>query len=264
MSGIKNALATQAEAAVVNGNKKSKTIYELINDMKPEIARALPKHLDPDRVARIAITAVRSNPKLQACSGHSFLAALMTSSQLGLEPNTPLGQAYIIPYGNDAQFQLGYKGILDLCRRSGEFLMIYAHEVREQDEFSYCYGLHKDLIHKPAEGERGLVVAYYGVYHLKDGGYDFLVMSKPDVEKHRDLYSKASNKGFSPWNSAFDEMAKKTVLKQLLKYAPVSIEVQRSVSQDETIRKEIDEDMSIIPAESVFTIDVEQEEVTNG
>ena len=244
-SELKERLITKAEHSSLD--KKPKTIVELINSMQDEIQRALPKHIKADRIARIAITAVRNNDKLKACDPMSFIAALMQSSQLGLEPNTPLGQAYLIPYGREAQFQLGYKGMIDLCRRSGEFKMIYAHEVHKNDEFEYELGVHKDLRHKPARGERGEVTYYYACYHLKDGGYDFDVMSKEDVLKHRDKYSPSAKSGNkSPWLTDFDAMAKKTILKKLLKFAPVSVEVTRFISQDETIKKEIDEDMSIV------------------
>ncbi|MDK2824535.1 MAG: recombination protein RecT [Clostridia bacterium] len=242
-SDLKNKLAAKA-----NGNQvaeKPKNIYDLINSMKPEIQRALPKHLDADRVARIAITAIRTTPKLQQCNPYSFLGALMQASQLGLEPNTPLGQAYIIPYGNEAQFQIGYKGLLDLAYRSGQFKSIYAHEVYENDEFEYEYGLEQKLTHKPAAKDRGNVIGYYAVFHLQNGGYGFAYMSREDVEKHAQEYSQAVKKGWtSPWKTNFDEMAKKTVLKKVLKYAPLSVEMARNLSADETIKTEIAEDMS--------------------
>ena len=260
MSDLKNKLATKANAGQVA--EKSKNIYELINSMKPEIARALPKHLDPDRVARIAITAIRANPKLQQCNPMSFLGALMQSSQLGLEPNTPLGQAYLIPYGNEVQFQVGYKGLIDLAYRSGQFKSIYAHEVHEKDVFEYEYGLDQKLVHKPAAKDRGKVIGYYAIFHLQNGGYGFAYMSIEDVEKHAAQYSQAVKKGWtSPWKTDFDAMAKKTVLKKVLKYAPLSVEMARNVAADETVKNEIAEDMSEVLDITPEYIDVEQEEV---
>ena len=108
---------------------------------------------------------------------------MMTAAQLGLEPNTPLGQAYLLPYWNskanayECQFQLGYKGLLDLAYRSGEISVIQAHVVYSEDQFSYSFGLKPELKHIPASGERGEPVYVYAIFHTKDGGYGFEVCS---------------------------------------------------------------------------------------
>lgn len=227
---------------------KQPTIYDFIERMKPEIQRALPKHMDSDRIARIAITALRTNAKLQNCNAQSFLAALMQSSQLGLEPNTPLGEAYLIPYKQDCQFQIGYKGLISLAQRTGEYQIIYAMEVYQNDEFKYEYGLEPNLIHIPAEEPEGEPVGYYAVYHLKNGGKAFRYWSRKKIEQHAQKYSQAFQKGWtSPWKTDFDSMAKKTVLKDLLKYAPKSIEFARIFSMDETVKQEIAADMTEVP-----------------
>lgn len=163
----------------------------------------------------------------------------MQSAQLGVEPNTGLGQAYLIPYGKQVQFLLGYKGLIDLAVRSGQYKAIYAYEVFQEDEFSYSYGLHKDLVHVPSQNPQGEPIGYYAVYHLKNGGYDFVYWTRERVEKHAHKFSQAVQKGWtSPWKTNYDAMAKKTVLKEVLKYAPKSIQV------DETIKTEVSEDMS--------------------
>ena len=112
---------TQLEVKQQGGNKK--TLQALIQSMQGEIARALPQAITPERFTRMALSAVSSNPDLSHCESKSFLGAMMTAAQLGLEPNTPLGQAYLIPYKDKgelkAQFQLGYKGLIDLAYRSG-------------------------------------------------------------------------------------------------------------------------------------------------
>lgn len=241
---------------------KPKTLVDWINSMKPEIERALPKHIDADRIARIAITTIRTNKDLQSCEPMSFVAALMQSSQLGLEPNTPLGEAYIIPYKDkgvpSARFEMGYKGLLSLAHRTGEYQTIYAIEVYANDEFDYAYGLEPFLIHKPAEEPEGEPIRYYAVYHLKNGGKEFRVWSKKKIEKHATQYSMAFKKGWtSPWKTDFDSMAKKTVLKDLLKYAPKSIEFAKALSMDETIKHEVAEDMSEVPADY---IDIDSED----
>jgi recombination protein RecT len=143
--------------------------------------------------------------------------------------------------------------MIDLAYRSGQFKSIYAHAVHENDDFDYQYGLNQDLKHKPAAKDRGEVIGYYAVYHLQNGGYGFEVMSKEDVENHAKTYSQAVKKGWtSPWKTDFDAMAKKTVIKKLLKYAPLSVEFSRQIAQDETIKTEISENMEDVPSENIF------------
>lgn len=255
-SDLKNKLAKKAQAPVRQGN----TVFDLIKKMENEIKRALPKQISAERFSRIAMTAVRNTPKLQACDPMSFIAALMQSAQLGLEPNTPLGQAYLIPYGREAQFQLGYQGMLTLAYRTGEYQSIYAHGVYENDTFEYEYGLNEKLTHIPATDPQGEPIFYYAVYKLQNGGHGFVVMSREQLEKHRDKYSQSARSKHSPWITDFDSMAKKTVLKQLLKYAPKSVEFANQVSQDETIKTEIAEDMTEIQGIEVeYEVEEDQE-----
>lgn len=245
MSNVKNALASKASGQAA---KPGKSIKQLLIAQEGQIAKALPSVMTPERFTRIAMTALSTNPKLQACTGESFLGALMQAAQLGLEPNTPLGQAYLIPYGSQCQFQLGYKGLIELAHRSGEFKSIYAQTVYENDEFSFELGLDADLIHKPVLGSsRGKPIAYYAVYKLVNGGYGFEVMSYDDITSHAKQFSKSVNNG--PWKTNFDEMAKKTVLKKVLKYAPIKTEFARGIAQDETVKSAISEDMASQPDE---------------
>ncbi|WP_235615934.1 recombinase RecT [Brevibacillus reuszeri] len=235
--------------------KPDQQISALLKRMEPEIARALPKHLTSDRLARIAMTSIRQNPKLLACDQMSLLAGVMQSAQLGLEPNTPLGEAYLIPYGKEAQFQVGYKGIISLAHRTGEYQAIYAHEVFKNDEFSYSYGLDKTLNHKPADEPEGDPIYFYAVYRLKNGGFDFVVWSTKKIDAHAKKYSQAYQKGWTtPWKTDFVAMAKKTVLKEVLKYAPKSAEMAKALVMDETVKNEISEDMSEVPG---MVIDIE-------
>ncbi|MGL5914621.1 MAG: recombinase RecT [Culicoidibacterales bacterium] len=227
---LKQQLATQQQTQQAVAQKKPATIESLITKMLPEFGKALPAAITPERFTRIALTAVRTNPKLLECDQASLFAALMTSAQLGLEPNTPLAYAYLIPYGRNAQFIVGYKGIIELAHRSGQYTAIYSHEVYGNDEFHYQYGLNKDLVHVPAQQPQGEPIGYYAVYKLKSGGYDFVYWSREKVVAHKQQFSKARN---SPWDSNFNEMAKKTVLKDVLKYAPKSTELARATSADE-------------------------------
>lgn len=226
-------------------NRPGATTKNLIQAMLPEIKKALPNTLTPERFTRLATTALSSNKKLQECTSLSFIGSMMQAAQLGLEPNTPLGEAYLIPFNNhgtmEVQFQLGYKGLLKLAQNAG--VIVDAHEVYSNDDFSYSYGLHPDLQHTPALSNRGEVIAYYAIWR-RGNEFGFDVMSKEDVERHAKKYSKAYASGYtSPWKTDFDAMAKKTVIKQTLKYAPLSTDLIRQIETDNTIKSTIDPHM---------------------
>lgn len=252
----KNTEIAQAKQATMQGYVKA---------MEKEIAKALPSVITPERFTRMVFTALSTNPKLQQCTPNSFLGAMMQAAQLGVEPNTPIGQAYLIPYKNkgtlECQFQLGYKGLIDLCNRSGDIKDIQAHEVYENDTFEYEYGLEPKLKHVPAMKDRGEVIAYYAVFHTVNGGYGFEVMSKDDVIKHSQKTSQSYGSSFSPWTKYFDEMAKKTVVKKVLKFAPIKTEFFKALSTDETIKTNITEHMEDMPDETI--IDVEAKEIVD-
>lgn len=251
--------AQSGKVAAANGGASS--IKQLVVQMKPQIEKALPSVLTGERFSRMVLTAMSTNPQLAECSPNSFLGAMMQAAQLGVEPNTPLGQAYLIPYRNhgqlECQFQLGYKGLIDLAYRSGEITSISAHEVCENDDFEYELGLDEKLRHKPALKDRGAVILYYAVFRTKAGGSGFAVMSVEDIKNHSKKYSKAAGSSYSPWATNFDAMAKKTVIKQALKYAPIKTEFVRAVSTDETIKTNIAENMADEPDETVITVDSE-------
>lgn len=241
---------------------EKKTMQAYIKAMEPAIKKALPSVITPERFTRMVLSALSSTPKLAECSPQSFLAAMMTAAQLGVEPNTALGQAYLLPYRNhgqmECQFQLGYKGLIDLAYRSGEVSVIQAHTVYENDVFEYELGMDPKLRHVPAKADRGEAVAYYAMFKTKDGGYGFEVMSVDDVQRHAQRYSKSYGSGSSPWRSNFDEMAKKTVLKRALKYAPLKSDFVRGVAQDETIKAELSDEMYAVPDETVFEVEGEE------
>ena len=219
---------------------KKQTMMDFIKASQKQITKALPSAITPERFTRICMTAVTQNPDLGLCTPASFAGAMLTAAQLGLEPNTPLGQAYLIPFNNgrtgtkECQFQIGYRGLIELAHRSGDLQSIEAHIVYENDEFEYELGLDPVLKHKPAMENRGDIAWVYAVYKLKSGGYGFEVMSVEDINKHRDRYSQAARRGFSPWNDNWEEMAKKTVIKRVLKYAPMKTEFIRAMVQDDS------------------------------
>lgn len=245
----------QNQVATTNNGEK-KTMQQYIKSMEGEIKKALPSVITPERFTRMVLSAISVNQKLASCTPNSFLGAMMSAAQLGLEPNTPLGQAYILPYSNkgtlEAQFQIGYKGLIDLAYRSGEVEVVQAHIVYENDTFECEYGLEPKLTHKPADHDRGNPVKVYAVFKTKSGGYGFEVMSMEDVRIHAEKYSKAYGSSFSPWKTNFEEMAKKTVLKKVLKYAPMKSDFVKAVVQDETIKTELSDDMYSVPNETVF------------
>lgn len=242
---------------------EQKSMQQYIKSMEGEIKKALPSVITPERFTRIVLSAISVNPKLAQCTPASFLGAMMTSAQLGMEVNTPLGQAYVLPYNNkgtmEAQFQLGYKGLIDLAYRSGEVEVIQAHVVYENDEFTCEYGLEPKLTHVPADSNRGEPIKVYAVFKTKSGGFGFEVMSMEDVRNHAAKYSKAYGSAYSPWKTSFEEMAKKTVLKRVLKYAPLKSDFVRAAVQDEVIKKDLAADMYEVPSETI--IDAEYSEI---
>lgn len=257
----KNLIQKQGgQMSAAKAEKKKMQAY--IKAMEPAIKKALPSVITPERFTRMVLSALSTTPKLADCSPQSFLAAMMTAAQLGVEPNTALGQAYLLPYRNhgnmECQFQLGYKGLIDLAYRSGEVSVIQAHTVYENDVFEYELGMDPKLRHVPAKSDRGEAVAYYAMFKTKDGGYGFEVMSVDDVQRHAQRYSKSYGSGSSPWSSNFDEMAKKTVLKRALKYAPLKSDFVRGVAQDETIKAELSDEMYAVPDETVFEAEGEE------
>lgn len=259
-------MSNKIQNAVANTNIEKKSMQTYIKSMESEIKKALPSVITPERFTRMLLTALSVNPKLGACTPASFLGAMMSAAQLGVEPNTPLGQAYILPYNNkgtlEAQFQLGYKGLIDLAYRSGEVEVVQAHVVYENDDFECEYGLEPKLSHKPASKDRGEPIKVYAVFKTKSGGYGFETMSMDDVRRHAEKYSQAYKSSFSPWKSSFEEMAKKTVLKKVLKFAPLKSDFVRAVVQDETIKAEISEDMYSVQDMTAF--DAEYTTVVDG
>lgn len=244
---------TKTVGAAIAATPEQKTMVDLINSSTRELARALPKHLSPERLARIATTAIRQNPKLAQCTPASFMGALFTAAQLGLEPVA--GLAYLIPFNNskyldgqwrdilEVQFVIGYKGVAELFYRHEKSGLIDWGVVHEKDELSFEYGTNSNLKHKPAQGERGKVIGYYGIFKLNNGLSKFLYMTEPECMAHGRKHSKTFNikeQSFnkkSPWHTNPDVMCLKTVLIQVAKTAPMSTELRRALDTDETSRE---------------------------
>lgn len=235
MAAQSAATALRAAVAPSRPAERPTTIQGMLTVYKDQIAAALPRHMDPDRMARVALTACRTTPALLKCNPASLFGAIIQCSQLGLEPGGALGHAYLVPFKNDVQFIIGYRGMIDLARRSGQIVTLQANAVYEGDEFTVRYGLDPTLTHTPnfdnPERAQAKHLRYvYAVAKLKDGGTQFAVMSRAEVEAIR-LRSKAGSSG--PWVTDYEAMALKTVTRRLFKWLPVSIEMQRAVGLDE-------------------------------
>lgn len=241
----------------VAAKAKPTTIQGFLESYKHEIARALPRHMTADRMARIALTECRKTPALMKCEPATLFGAVIQCAQLGLEPGGALGHAYLIPFENrkkgitEVQFIVGYKGMLDIARRSGQIVSISARTVHQNDKFTYRFGLDETIEHVPADGERGEMTHVYAVARLKDGGVQFEVMSRHEIERIRNAsqgYKTAVkyDRTDSPWISSFEEMAKKTVIRRLFKYLPVSIELAQAVALDERAEADVSQDNGFV------------------
>lgn len=225
-------------------------LQQMIEMNLPEIRRALPDvGITPERFTRILLTEIRRNPSLAKCNPVSIIASAMVAAQLGLEIGGPLGHAYLVPYKGEATFILGYKGIIDLARRSGQIKSIVARAVHEHDDFDYGYGLDEYLTHKPAVGDRGETIAYYGIAKFKDGGHQMLVMSKADVDK-RKARSASAKSGRSPWDTDYDAMACKTVIRAMAPFLPLEAEHFSAIAVDGASPRRIDFDLTDLAYEA--------------
>jgi recombination protein RecT len=206
------------------------TVAEMMEKNRDSIAAALPKHLTVERLTRVALGELRTTPKLLECQPASLMNAIVKASQLGLEVGSGMGHAYLVPYKTECQLIIGYRGMIALARRSGEITSINARVVYANDDFMLEYGLEERLRHIPSTAEDpGAVTHVYAVAKLKDGGIQYEVMTRAEVEAIRKR-SKAGNAG--PWVTDWNEMARKTVMRKLFKYLPMSIEMADAMSAE--------------------------------
>lgn len=211
-------------------------VNEMLTKNKAAIMATLPKGFNFDRMCRTLINAVSTTPQLAQCSPSSLFLSSVRSFSLGLEPNGALNEAYLVPFWNskkacnEAQFMPSYRGLQNLARRSGEIAEIYSKTVKENDLFEVEEGTERRITHKPNyTKDRGNAVCFYAVFKTKDGNVDFEIMTIAEVDAIR-MRSKAASSG--PWVTDYEEMAKKTVMRRLLKRAPMSIELAAAVAID--------------------------------
>ncbi len=215
---------------------KSSTVLDTLNLFRPQIAQAVPKHLNPDRLIQIACTLITNNPDIAKCSTKSIVGAVMQASILGFKPVNSLGQCYFVPYGNEVQFQIGYKGYISLARRSGEIQMIYAEVVRKGDKFVYSMGLKPDVQHVPCEDCNSDEITHaYAVVHYKNGGYNFVVLTLKQIESYRKRSPMQKNGYKGAWLTDYEAMAKKTAIRRLATYMPLDSEIEETIATDEKI-----------------------------
>lgn len=237
----KAAINTAQSAGQVAARPTDK-LGALISRIRPQLEAALPRHMNPDRMARVMLTELRTNEKLAMAAMQnplSFAGAMLRASQLGLEVGNGLGHCYLLPFEKrrkiDGQWQtvavetqliIGYKGMIDLARRSGQIESIYATEVYAGEHFKVTLGLNPGIEHERSldnDGKAESVIAVYAVAKLQGGGFQFEVMGRNQIEAIR---ARSKSKDDGPWITDWIEMAKKTVTRRLFKYLPVSIEMR--------------------------------------
>lgn len=235
-NGMIATAAAQQNTAVATKNKPT-TLKELVEFRQAEIAKVLPKVLSAEQFTRLTLNAIMTTENLAKCDMKTFYASIMNCAQLGLKPNVN-GEAYLIPFYNkkegmfNCNFIPGYKGLMMLARRSGEIASIDAQTVYENDVFELSYGFEPTLVHKPLlTGDRGKPRGFYAAVLLKDGGKNAFYMTVEDAKKYGQKYSKTYSNG--PWQTDFEAMAKKSCLRQVLKYCPCSSDVDRAIEAED-------------------------------
>lgn len=229
-------LAQAAEAARMateTERSQAKTWEGLIRAAMPKLQAVMPSVASPERMYQLGVACVKQDSKLGSCTPQSILSCLLKCSALGLEPSVVdgAGRCYLIPRKGQATFLLGYQGMLELMRRSGEFLSIQVHAVHEGDAFDYEFGTNQYLTHRPCD-EPGRLTHVYLVAKLKGGEEYINVMTRAQVDERRKR-SQAGSSG--PWSTDYEAMAKKTVVRDSYRWLPSSVEMREAVAADETV-----------------------------
>lgn len=228
-----------ASQAVAVKTKAEEVRDYVTTTLAPQLDDMLAQRIGRERFMRIILNAFRNTPKLMECSKPSLGAALMNAAALQLEPNTPLGHCYLIPYKDQCQLIIGYQGLVELARRSGEIAEIMAHVVREGDAFRYEYGMNPVLEHTPGN-ERGAITHVYAYARLTTGGFPFVVMPASEVEQLK-LRGAAGRGAKTPWDTDEEMMYCKTAVRRLTKYLPKTLELAVALSTDSEQDDEVSE-----------------------
>ena len=226
-------MTTDLRSALAVQPKGAETIEAWLSARTASLDAILPRALGVERFTRICLTEIGKNPELRTCSPASLAGCLMLCAQLGLEPG-PLGWAYLVPFKNECTFILGYKGIIELARRSGQLRDIETGIVYEGDAFDFRKGSRRFLDHKPNldRDPKDKIVAYYAVVRLVRGGVEFEILTPADVESAR-MRSPMGKLGKGAWHTDYAAMARKTCVRRLSPYLPASVEFARALQADE-------------------------------
>ena len=203
-----------------------RTCQQLITSWMPSIKEMLPKHITPDRMLRLARSMLVNTPKLATCTPVSLMTALAECSLLGLEPNTPLGYAWIIPFGNEAVLVPGYKGYIELMYRNPAVRCVNAGVVYQADDFDYDEGTAQFIKHKKAMGDRGPMKYAYSFAKV-NGEHVIRVLTADEIMLHKQA-SRAAQSGAAdcPWNNEWEfTMWQKTAILDIAKLIPKSREL---------------------------------------
>lgn len=217
------------------------TVKSLLIKKQIEIASMLPKHINVERFMKSALLVVARSPQLQKCTPMSVVASVINAAELGLDFTPAKGEAYLVPFWNsknncmEAQFMPGYRGFIALARRSGVVKNIDAHLVYTNDEFELEYGATPKLHHKPEIfKERGRVVGGYAIAFFDDETFQATFMG---VEELNSIKARTKSKDRNgnitgPWVTDEKEMQKKTTVRRLFKYLPVSVDLEKAMQYD--------------------------------
>lgn len=217
---------------------------------RSRVAAIVPKHIDPNRLIRMALMAISGNRALRECTPDSLMLETCNAAAMGLMFGASLGQAYLVPFKGVATLIIGYRGLMALARKSGEISNIAAEVVRKGDKFTYSFGRDPDLSHTFGDSvEDADITHVWASAKLRDGGFQFVVLRRSEVDKIR-RRSRASDNG--PWVTDYAEMAKKTALRRLCKMLPLTPDAEQAIANADTSEFG---DMVIDEADHVTTID---------
>lgn len=203
-----------------------------------------------DKFITSIISAVQTNPALQECENMSIVNAALLGEALKLSPSPQLGQYYMVPFNNtkkgckEAQFQLGYKGYIQLAIRSGQYKKINVLAIKQGELIKYDpleETIEVNLIEDEVAREQAPTAGYYAMFEYTNGFRKTLYWSRQKMESHASHYSKgyAAHKGYTFWEKDFDGMALKTMLRQLIsKWGIMSIDLQTAIEADQAVIKD--------------------------
>lgn len=213
--------------------EKQVAVARFIEKLGPQMARALPKHVTADRMTRLALTAVRTTPALATCSEVSLAGALLTAAAMGLEPNTPANECYLVPYSGEVQFQMGYQGMAKLFWQHPLAAQLECEAVHENDDFSYAYGSNAHLTFVPNKRapDRGEIIYYFAFAKLTTGAEAFVVLTPEECKALRQgkVGPDPRFKGGDPQHW----MERKTAIRQLFKLLPKSPNMAQAIEADD-------------------------------